>query len=240
MTKYKKDNTILEIVRDTDCCESPREWDNFGTMNFFLGPRSNYSLGDKHDYETIHEFLLSLLSEEFKEKYERRAESELEYTYELIEDARENILPKDVLNKALIIFESKYIALSISVYEYSGITINKRNFDMYQNNRGIIFVSKDKVRKEYSVKRISKELEQKVLKILESEIKTYDQYLLGDVWGFRKYQLVKCDKCGSCVEEDLDSCWGFYGDDHKASGLLESARIEDLSQWEVLNERILS
>lgn len=42
----KTENFTLEIMQDTDT-ESPREWDNLGTMVCF---HNRYSLGDKHDY----------------------------------------------------------------------------------------------------------------------------------------------------------------------------------------------
>ena len=41
-------------------------------------------------------------------------------------------------------------------------------------------------------------------RILESEIETWDTYLRGDVYGF-----VAEDPEG----EQIDSCWGFYGDE---------------------------
>lgn len=39
----------------------------------------------------------------------------------------------------------------------------------------------------------------------------FSAYAWGDVYGYN-------------VEENGDSCWGFYGDDHEKSGLLEEAR----------------
>jgi len=46
-------------------------------------------------------------------------------------------------------------------------------------------------------------LREKALRYLEGEIETYDQYLRGDVYGF-----VIEDSEG----EEVDSCWGYYGD----------------------------
>lgn len=48
MTKYRKGNKLLVIEQDTDC-ESPREWDNIGTMVCF---HSRYNLGDEHNFRT--------------------------------------------------------------------------------------------------------------------------------------------------------------------------------------------
>jgi hypothetical protein len=53
---------------------------------------------------------------------------------------------------------------------------------------------------------------EKAKKILQEEVKIYDQYLRGDSWGyiFRKAKPA-CEKCGH-VEYEEDSCWGFLGD----------------------------
>ena len=45
---------------------------------------------------------------------------------------------------------------------------------------------------------------------LEAEANLYQQYSYGDVYGF-------------VIEQTKDSCWGFYGDDHDKSGLLDYA-----------------
>lgn len=45
----------------------------------------------------------------------------------------------------------------------------------------------------------------------EYAIKLYGYWAWGDVYGY-------------VIDGDGDSCWGFYGDDHEKSGLLEQAR----------------
>jgi len=47
-------------------------------------------------------------------------------------------------------------------------------------------------------------------------VEIYDHYLTGMVFGYD----VVCDFCG----QSIDSCWGFYGDDHEKSGLLDYAK----------------
>lgn len=99
------------------------------------------------------------------------------------------------------------VILPLYLYDHSGITISCGNSYPY-NDRwdagqvGFIYISKEKVRKEYSVKHISKELKERVTKYLEGEVKVYDDYLRGDVYGF----LVE-DEEG----EHIDSCWGYFG-----------------------------
>ena len=73
---------------------------------------------------------------------------------------------------------------------------------------GWVWVSKDKVLKEFGRKRMSPELLAKVHEILRAEVKVYDQYLQGDVYRY----VIEDSRGGS--EDDGDSCWGIYGLDY--------------------------
>ena len=53
---------------------------------------------------------------------------------------------------------------------------------------------------------------------MEQEVKTYDQYLTGDVWGY----IIEDDS-----GEVLDSCWGFFGHDY-----CEEEAKAQLKYWE--------
>ena len=72
-------------------------------------------------------------------------------------------------------------------------------------------------------KKITQKIIDKVTNVLESEVKTYDQYLTGDVYGYEIYEVSECDK-GCEHKEFVDSCWGFYGEDEcmtEAKGVVE-------------------
>lgn len=103
------------------------------------------------------------------------------------------------------------IALPLFVYEHGGITMNTKGFECPWDSGqvGIIFVTKEDVRKEYKWKRISKSRLASIYSYLKNEIETYDDYISGNVYGYTT---------------DDDSCWGFYGYNHEESGLLEYAR----------------
>jgi len=154
----------IKIYPELDSIESPREWDNLGTMICF---HKRYDLGDKHN----------LRADDFNgwDEIERHLEKE--------EDAA--------------------IILPLYLYDHSGITMRTHPFSCpWDSGRvGVIYISKDKIRKEYSVKRISKQLRQRVEKYLVGEVETYDRFLTGQVYGF-----VIEDADG----EQFDSCWGYY------------------------------
>jgi hypothetical protein len=61
-----------------------------------------------------------------------------------------------------------------------------------------------------------------VTALLKSEVEEFDQYLTGQVYGFVVYDAL--------TEENLESCWGFYGDESveeeaKSTGTWEAERI---------------
>lgn len=95
------------------------------------------------------------------------------------------------------------VILPLYLYDHSGITISTKPFICpWDSGRvGFIYVDRDTLRKEYSVKRISSAILEKATNVLEGEVKTYDRYLTGQVYGFR---IEDADG------EDIDSCWGYY------------------------------
>lgn len=124
--------------------------------------------------------------------------------------------------KAIDKNEDALVILPLYLYDHSGITMATSPFDCPWDSGqvGFIFVSKEKVRKEYNVKRISPKIAEKVGEVLEAEVKTYDQYLTGDMYGF----IVK-DEEGN----EEDSCWGFFGDDIKTNGILDHV-VEEIEE----------
>ncbi len=177
---------VLEIHRD-ESPESPREWDNVGTMACF---HRRFKLGDKH------EFLNSA---------------------DLIKFIKRN--------------NNKLVVLPLYLYDHSGISISTKSFvGRSQHGRwdsgqvGYIYVSYEDIRKRYTKQRVSLKLHLQITEYLKGEVKVYDQYLRNDVHGFMLIKLTTCDKCGDVEEENIHSCWGFYGD-IKESGLYE--HLED-------------
>jgi hypothetical protein len=113
----------------------------------------------------------------------------------------------DELEKGIIENEGEVIILPLYLYDHSGITISTSPFGCnWDSGRiGFIFMSKHKIKKE--------EIDEtKVEQYLIDEVKVYDQYLTGDVWGYNVYEVSTCDK-GHEHKELVESCYGFYGHD---------------------------
>jgi len=124
----------------------------------------------------------------------------------------------DDMEKNIIKDNNVGVILPLYLYDHSGITMNTTGFSCrWDSGRvGFIFISKDKIRKEYGWKNLTKKRLEKIKEYLVGEVKTYDQYLTGDVYGYR---ITDTDS-----EEEVDSCWGFYGEEYcmkEAVGITE-------------------
>ena len=66
----------------------------------------------------------------------------------------------------------------------------------------------------------------KATDMLRGEVETYDQYLRGEVYGYVVEKKVGCACCGHVEIEEVDSCWGFYGDDPNENGMKDNVETE--------------
>jgi len=108
----------------------------------------------------------------------------------------------DSFQAFLKVNEKDIVVLPLYLYDHSGITISTTSFNCQWDSGqvGFIYVTYEDIRKEYSIKRITSKIREKVEKLLITEVGTYDKYLTGEVYGF---QILK----GEDIE---DSCYGFY------------------------------
>ncbi len=118
------------------------------------------------------------------------------------------------MKEAIIEGENAKIILPLYLYDHSGITISTGSFSCGWDSGqvGWIFASEDRIKKECNVDVITDDVLDKVTKMLEGEVETYDQYLTGDVYGYRISKIDKCNH-GHEHKDEIDSCWGFYGMD---------------------------
>lgn len=159
------DNTVHEEIHgsqtikihyDTDA-ESPRSWDNLGTM--ICGHR-RYTLGDDHSFTDGGDFMIDLLGLD--------EESQLD------------------IDALLARAQKTHIILPVYLYDHSGLAMNTTGFHCPWDSGqvGFIYVSLEDVRGEYTVHRVSKQLRAKVAAQLASEVETYSDFLAGNVYGY--------------------------------------------------------
>jgi hypothetical protein len=128
--------------------------------------------------------------------------------------------PEDY-NALVAEFGRNAIVVPLWLYEHSGMTMRAAAtrpgypFDCPWDagQVGFIAVSLAKVREEWSVKRVSAELREKVRQGLVSEVEEYDRYLRGDVYGIIVKDADNEDFPEGVATKLLgdESCWGFIG-----------------------------
>ena len=203
VAKAENEKVLLKIEYD-DTNESPREWDNLGTMICW---KRGYTLGDEHNYSEPRDFLEGL-AEDFTNM------------------DREKLWDKTD-NQLMEIIERYAVVLPLYVYEHSGITMNTRGYSCRWDSGqvGWTYITKAKIREEYSCRRVSAKLKELVENYLRSEVETYATYLEGSVFGF----ILEDKETG----EHIDSCWGFYGYDFMTNGMKDHISAE---YWDLLKE----
>lgn len=183
--------------------ESPREWDNLGTL--CIASR-RWDFGEvqlAHDADSIEEAFRWHLAE--------------------------NDLTMD-----------QVIWLPVYGYSHSGLTINTTGYSCPWDSGqlGYIYVSKKDALKEYGGQRVGKKLSERVESCLKGEIETMNQYLTGDVYGYRIYEYVgdeedfQDEDLSTHSWEEIDSCWGYYGEkycDDEAKAIVERLNNEEVA-----------
>ena len=59
-------------------------------------------------------------------------------------------------------------------------------------------------------------------KAMDQEIEMLVQWCEGDIYGYTIEKAHGCDHCGHIEWENVDSCWGFYGNDIEKNGMLDN------------------
>jgi hypothetical protein len=168
-----------------DNSENPREWDNLGTIYY---QNDQYILGEK------------VIKDEFDVS---------------------NCNNWNDIEKLLIKELNPAVIIPLKIYDHSGVSISTAihsyPFNDYWDSSfiGFILVTKEQVRKEYNVKKISKKLKEQVTRILEQEIKTFDQFMNGEIYGY----VIEPEETEKQLKPEItmNSCWGYYELDYAIS-----------------------
>jgi hypothetical protein len=116
-------------------------------------------------------------------------------------------------------YSTPMFRLPVFMYDHSGITLSSTPFSCPWDSGqiGWVYITHECLLEECNIKQIDLKAEQLAESIMEGELKTYNQYIEGDVWGFVLSE--KCSECGA--PKTIDSCWGFYGSDPRENGMLD-------------------
>jgi len=213
---------VIKVCYEDDILESPREWDNLGTMVCW---HSRYNLGDEQPKRDPKEFLKELAME-----IDPRLEDTLEY-WELnngwaaclnrankkysennwenasaaLSEAKEasNEMQEKAISRVL---DNNVLMLPLYLYDHSGITMNTTGFSCGWDSGqvGFIYVTKYQLKQEYGISKVMPIHWKKAEERLKAEVKVYDRYIRGDVYCYTIH-----DKNEDIV---VDSLGGLYGD----------------------------
>lgn len=234
MEHAEKGNLYLRIIRDGSPSD-PRDDDNLGTM--YCWP-NRMSLGDPCPHESSRDALVELASGVVTPIEVFRPDQIMYYNPKRTDRDESGLClsPTDDFD-AFTWEELREIASNVNVmlpiylYDHGGITISTSAFSCRWDSGlvGFIFCSRERFLSEtgYTAEELFKN--GKAESMLENEVKTYDQYLTGEVFGI-EYGTIK-EKTWVCKEtgeeeiekeyNETESVWGFYGDDHVKSGLMD-------------------
>jgi hypothetical protein len=99
------------------------------------------------------------------------------------------------------------IFLPVWKYEHGGVAYAAAESNPFScpwdsGQAGYIFVTREEVRKEFNVSRITPKVREKVLKALRGEVAEYSKWANGEVYGY-----TITDPEG----DEVDSCWAIIG-----------------------------
>ena len=193
----------INVQRDEDPMNPRVDWDNLGTMVCW---HRNYNLGDDHSYSDPDHLWHKLSG--------------------LYEDELTEYLDSEQMDRCRAATFKKYIILPLYLYDHSGITMSTTGFSCPWDSGqvGYIYISLEQARKEYNWKLVTKTRRKQIEKYLTGEVEVYDHYLTGNVYG---YTITKGED-----EEDIDSCWGFFGYYTDDNGYMIS-QIKDAIKWDI-------
>ena len=121
------------------------------------------------------------------------------------------------------------VALPLYLYDHSSITMNTTGFSCPWDSGmvGCIYADYEKIRSCYGVKRITKAIIEKVKESLRNEVKVYDDYISGNIYGF----VIKKD------DEQMDACWGYTYEDalNEAKAIVDNV-VNGKITWQVVKE----
>ena len=126
-------------------------------------------------------------------------EGTLEENKDDIAESLVNEMSNDTL---MVLAKTKNEILPLYLYDHSGITMNTTGFHCPWDSGqvGWTYVSHTEIEKQYYG--LNPQTIERANNTLVGEVKDYDSYLTGDVYGFRYFE----------NGEESDSCWGFLGE----------------------------
>ena len=111
--------------------------------------------------------------------------------------------------------EEDYKVLMIKplyLYDHSGITISTSPFGCQWDSGRVGWVF---IEEKQWIKMMGEDMdrsEERLERIIDGEVETYDQYLTGDIYQYKIYEVETCDK-GHEHKSLVECCGGYFGEE---------------------------
>lgn len=129
----------------------------------------------------------------------------------------------------------------LSLYDHSVQQIHVGSLRGWDCGRvGFAFITREQARQIIpnidDYKELNKPMQDKLLSVIQAEVNTYNQWLIGDVHGIQVYNVFE-DENGHRIEEMTDSCYGFYFDkDYTMKDAIKEYTCLDESEYKLVEE----
>jgi hypothetical protein len=97
---------------------------------------------------------------------------------------------------------------------------------------GVIYCTRQRALAEWGKAggKLTRAVREKAERSMRGEVSIYNDYLTGNVYGFvLKRQVDPANEDEPDALEEVDSCWGFYGDDPLSNGMADHLPEEVLT-----------
>lgn len=205
--KFQTEKGILCEYYDEDAT-SPRMLNDYSST--FLTFDRRCCSPDRHSFNNFDSYIRETFSDKFADKLESAYKKNInEFVDILIEGLKKR----------------GYIAVPVWKFDHSGVAYRTgfRNPFCPQEDTcfiGFIYETKQNIYKEFK-KSCSKSMIDIIVKRLSAEVEEYSLYANGEVYGYRLFDEEN---------NEIDSCWTFYGDDIEKNGVLDCFDIKDYKE----------
>lgn len=232
--EWEEDGFRVRIIADPEPIDPRKNYDHAAVM---VCAHDRYELGDEQVRGNLDivQYLSGVEGVKIIDKRDGREldENYGEWFHQDDEDC-ENAVPDEFLEIKGVEF------MLLWLYDHSGISMSVSNFDHIDSARwdsgivGIIYMAQAQMdedidvnsdwAKEYHPGKTQVEIAREMMR---GEVKEYDQFLTGDVYGYVIDHPETCEHCKHTENPVDESCWGFFGEEYakeEAKRVLESLK----------------
>jgi hypothetical protein len=131
------------------------------------------------------------------------------YDHRQFSVSRDGFVPRDIfdhISSGKKLYDGHYVFV-LYAYIHSGVALSVGNHNFPDarwdvSSTGFVLVKRQKGMYD----------REKAFKLAEAITEEWNQYLSGDVYGYKVYDMTGCEEDDDDEGELVESCWGFYGE----------------------------